>query len=439
MTAHSRRAVLKTGAVAAAAPGLIVNPIGAAASDRAGDRHSFGMTVDFGEQYFTNMLHILESIRTTEMPLIGELTGRMADTIRKGGNVWWQAKAGHMPLGEFREENRGNPRIFRSYLKPGSGGDYTLMKPGDVLVTNYVHEDIRAARDRGVYVAGVPVNYVDNEWAPRGFAVPNQNGWLLGDVSNVILKSYIPYHQGIVDCPQVPEMKICPSSANSLAALFWMCQAETASRLKNPKAPRLEKAGGFMDTLLARMKEAYAARKEQIFDLAAAAAERIGAGAHFHVTSDHSGVQLEATVVAMGPMMLNAFRSDMRKGDVHFLATIDPDAKPVLDEARKARAMDMMVVTAGPGNSNGLRDCSDVFLDNFSPEGQGWCAVPGFPDRIGVLGGIMNNVLMWVFIAQTVDEMVRRGWVPYFWMGIYTVGGKEYNAAMHPFFLARGF
>ncbi len=439
MTAPSRRTMLKTGVVAAAAAGCAMNPHKAAASDRADDRHSFGMTDDFGAQYYTNMRRILESIRLTEMPLIGELTGRMADTIRKGGNVWWQAKAGHMPLGEFREENLGNPRIFKSYLKPGSGGDYALMKPGDVLVTNYVHEDIRAARDRGVYVVGVPVNYVDNEWAPRGFALPNQNGWLLGDVSNVILQSYIPYHQGIVDCPQIPEMKICPSSANSLSSLFWMCQIETANRLKNPKAPRMEKAYGFIDTLLSRMGEAYTAGRERIFDLATVLAERIGAGAHFHVTSDHSGVQLEATVVAMGPMMLNAFRADMRKGDVHFLATIDPDAKLVLEEVKKARSMDMLVVSAGPGSSNGLRGLSDVFLDNLSPEGQGWCTVPGFKDRIGVVGGIMNNILMWVLVAQTVDEMIRRGWVPYFWMGIYTSGGKEYNAAMHPFFLARGF
>ena len=73
-----------------------------------------------------------------------------------------------------------------------------------------------------VYVVGVPVCYVDNEWAPRGFVTPNVNNWLLGDVSSVILQSYIPYHQRIVDCPQIPEMKLCPSAANSLNSLFWM-------------------------------------------------------------------------------------------------------------------------------------------------------------------------------------------------------------------------
>jgi hypothetical protein len=435
MPAFSRRNLFKTGAVIAAGAGTI--PAGA--NNRAGERYSHGHTVDFGEQYYANMLTILESIRRTEMERIGDITGRMAATLKKGGSVWWQAKAGHMPLYEFRDENKGNPRLFRTWLRPGSGGDYENMKSGDVLITNYVHPDIRTVRDRGVHVVGVPVNYVDNEWALRGFVTPNENGWLLGDVSNEILQSYIPYTQGIVDCPQIPEMRICPSSANSLGALFWMHLAETANKLKNPKAQFLDKSTEFMDTLLGRIREAYGTQKNALFDLAPTVAQRIGNGAHIHITSDHQGVEIEATVVAMGPMMFNAFRKEMNRGDVHILASIDPDSKAILDEARRARGMDMFVVSIAPGSSTELRRLSDVFIDNLSPEGQGFFSIPGYPEKIAVMGGIMNNVLFWIFSAQTIDEMVRRGWVPYFWMGIYTVGGSEYNAAMQPFFRKRGF
>ncbi|MHB9030853.1 MAG: phosphoheptose isomerase family protein [Candidatus Latescibacterota bacterium] len=426
---------MKTGAVIAAGAGTP----SAGASGRAGTQNSFGHTVDFGEQYYTNMLCILESIRRTEMERVGDLTGRMAATLKKGGAVWWQAKAGHMPLYEFREENRGNPHLFRTWLRPGSGGDYENMKPGDVLVTNYVHPDIRAARDKGVHVVGVPVNYVDNEWAPRGFVTPNENGWLLGDVSNEILQSYIPYTQGIVDCPQIPEMRICPSSANSLGALFWMHQAETANKLKNPKAKSLDKSVEFMDTLIGRIREAYSRHKGLLFDHAPAVAQRIGNGAHIHITSDHQGVEVEATVVAMGPMMFNAFRKEMKRGDVHILTAIDPDTKAILAEAKRARDMGMFVVSIAPGSSTELRRLSDVFVDNLSPEGQGFFPIPGYPEKIAVMGGIMNNVLFWIFSAQIIDEMVLRGWVPYFWMGIYTAGGSEYNAAMQPFFRKRGF
>jgi len=58
---------------------------------------------------------------------------------------------------------------------------------------------------------------------------------------------------------------------------------------------------------------------------------------------------------------------------------------------------------------------------------------------VSTMGGVMNNWLMWIFTAQFVDEMVRRGWVPYFAIGGYTAGGSDYNKAMRPFFQSRGF
>jgi hypothetical protein len=44
-----------------------------------------------------------------------------------------------------------------------------------------------------------------------------------------------------------------------------------------------------------------------------------------------------------------------------------------------------------------------------------------------------------MLIAQFVDEMCRRGAVPYFWMGGYRCGGGNYNEVIHPFFLERGY
>jgi uncharacterized phosphosugar-binding protein len=82
---------------------------------------------------------------------------------------------------------------------------------------------------------------------------------------------------------------------------------------------------------------------------------------------------------------------------------------------------------------------SDAFIDNLSPEGGGLLQIPGFPEKVGTVGGIMNNILMWIFTGQFVDEMVRRGWIPWFWIGGYTVGGSSYNKAVEQFFLKQGF
>lgn len=452
----SRRKALKTGAVLAAGitAGAGTGVRNAEAADRAGAKYNWGHTMDFGEQYFVRMVEIIERIRLTEMNLLGDITNRMAETLKKGGNVWLQAHSGHMGPVEFREENRGNPKILRSRAELGSG-DYDRMKSGDVLVTNFVSEEVQCLRDSGVYVVGVPVNYIDNEWAPRGFVQPNVNGWLLGDVTNVILQSYIPYTQGIVDCPEIPEMKICPSSANSLAALFWMLQTEAANKFKNRKAKHIDKSLVFLDTVLERIKEAYRRQKDNIFDSAATVAKKIGSGAHYHVTSDHSGVQWESMIVAMGPMMTNAFRrwedeypapfaanfvrEEMRKGDVHLMATIEPDSPKIIEEARRARETGMFIVSIAPGNSSKLREYSDVFIDNLCPEGGGLLEIKGFDEKVGTVGGILNNWIMWIFTAQFVDEMVRRGWIPWFWMGWYQAGGREYDDGIRPFFLKQEF
>jgi len=349
-----------------------------------------------------------------------------------------QAQAGHMGYIEFKEEHKGNPRILRSNLVFG-GGEYDQMKSGDVLMTNYVNKNVRDARDRGVYVVGVPVNYVDNEWSPRGFVSPNENDWLLGDVSNVILQSYIPYHQGIVDCPEVPEMKICPSAANSLNTLYWMFQAEVANKVKNRKAQHVQYSLAYIETILDRVSEAYRLQKDYMFDHAPTVAKIIGRGGHYHVTSDHGGVQSEASGVAMGPMMTNAFRRDMKKGDVHLLATIEPDSQKIIDEAMKAKEMGMFTISIAPGNSLKLRQYSDVFIDNLSPEGGGMFDISGFPEKVSTAGGVINNWLMWIFTAQFIDEMVRRGWIPWFWLGYYQIGGREYDEAVRPFFFKQGF
>ncbi|MFA6473122.1 MAG: hypothetical protein WCU00_13910 [Candidatus Latescibacterota bacterium] len=437
MTEFSRRNILKNGAVIAAGVASMGSGVRyAQAGDRAGAQFNWGHTIAFGEQYYKRIAEILENIERTEMNLFGEISSRMAETLRRGGKVWYDGYTGHMGRIECREENKGNPKIFKS---SPDAVKYEEMKTGDVLVTNGVNENVKKARDTGVYVVGVPVCYIDNEWAPRGFVNPNVNNWLLGDVSSVILQSYVPYTQGIIDCPEIPEMKICPSAANSVCSIYWMFQCEAANKLraKNPKP--VDKSAEYLNTVISRLHEAYRLQKDYLFDHAATVAKMIGNGAHFHVTSDHTGVDLEAYTVAMGLMMTNMARDKMKKGDVHLLATIEPDSQKIIDEAKKAREMGMFVVSIAPASSLEIRRYSNVFIDNLCPEGGGLLQIPGFPEKVGTAGGIMNNMLMWIFTGQFVDEMVRRGWIPWFWMGGYTVGGSDYNKAMEPFFQKRGY
>jgi len=399
--------------------------------------HTWGHTKPFGDQYFEGTLSIFEAIKRTEMPAIADLAGRMASVLSHGGNVWMQAKQGHMCRFEFDQSNRGNPGILRSNTE-WDDTDYENMRKGDILVTNYVNENVVNARKQGVFIAEVTVCYQDNPSFPRGFVKPSPLGILQQDVADMIVDSHVPYEQGLVTCPEIPEMKLCPSSANALAALFWMMQAEAANRAKNPGTSGSDKAAAVIDTLIDRVTAACGPQRDLISQCAPTVAKAIGGGGHYYVTSGHGGVQCEATGVASGPMMTNAFRRDMRKGDIHLLAAIESDSEKILSEARKSRDLGMFVVSIAPAGAQELRSLSDVFIDNLSPE-DALVEIEGYDEKVGAIGGIMNNVLMWVFTAQFVDEMVRRGWIPWFWMGFYQEGGNEYCDAVKQFFRRQGF
>ena len=101
--------------------------------------------------------------------------------------------------GDARRVNLPHPEI------------YAALVPGDVLLTNHVKAAVRQARDAGVLVVGLPTAYINNSGTPPGKVHPNENGWVLEDVSSLILETHIPWDQGIVRIPQVPEMPVFPS------------------------------------------------------------------------------------------------------------------------------------------------------------------------------------------------------------------------------------
>ena len=60
-------------------------------------------------------------------------------------------------------------------------------------------------------------------------------------------------------------------------------------------------------------------------------------------------------------------------------------------------------------------------------------------EKVSPASGILNNLILHFITAQFVDEMCRRGAVPYFWMGGYWQGGMEYNGLMGQFCRERGY
>ena len=401
--------------------------------------HTWGHTIAFGEEYYQNAAKLLRDIRE-DADVIAEVSDVAVEALRQGNKVYANIVIGHMPGYELVNEREGNPALFE--FCPGDGGDpehYEAMKAGDVLFTNFVGEPVKEARDKGVYVVVVTTCYVNNRNVPPGKVLPNPNDWMPEDVATRVMDSHIPWQQGLVHVPEIPEFEVCPGSANGTNTIHWMITAEVAYALAAGQKPNGDQGRAYVDLLLSRLETIHAEDMARIGDVAVEVAKRIIGGGHYYVRSRNQGVQSEASGVAQGPMMTNAFpvRPDGER-DVFLIAAVSPDDPQELTWAEEAKANGSYLIGIGPSTCRKLREHCDVFFDDRCDESAGVIEIPGRAEKVCPATGTLNNVIMWMLTAQFVDEMCRRGAVPYFWMGFFR-DGLDYNNVMRPFCLERGY
>jgi hypothetical protein len=403
---------------------------------------NFGHTILFMDEYYLGTLDILRRLHG-EVEQVAELSARAANVIRDGRTVWTSMDAGHLPHHEHAAQRRGNPGILKKH------DTFDRLQKGDMVFTYHCDRSVLEARERGVYVVCVAVNYQDNEFRPRGFtdaSHSNPDGLMLKDVSNAILHTHVPYQQGLVHAPEIPELALCPSSGTGSGALFWMINAEIADRIASKSVKSESKSTVYLDILTDRVKRLKQER-ERIREVAVTMARRIRAGGRWFVRSiEFKGFENEITHVASGPRVVNwGDWNATREKNVLLVNAISPAHQPEVQLAREKQVEGAFVIGIGPATLNGRRppgrliDMADVGFDNHSPESGGVLAMPGHDGGICPTSGVVGNVIQQTICAQWVDEMVRRGSVPYFWMGHFQKGGGAYNAAMQPFFERQGF
>ena len=404
--------------------------------------YTFGHTQLFMDEYHAGILGILSRI-AGELELVGELTSRAAKVVRSGHTVWTSMTSGHMPRQEQRADRRGSPQIMNDHSQ------WEQLKKGDMLFTNHCNKQVLETRERGIYVVAVTVSYIDNEFRPAGFtdeSHSNPDGLKLRDVSNVILHSHTPYTQGLVHAPEIPEFALCPSSQTGLGALHWMLNAELANKLSDPKAKPVDKSARYLQILTERVR-GIAKHRDRIRETAVTMAHRIKRGGRWFVRSlEHKGLSSELEHVASGPMIVNSGDwSAKPRQNVFLVSAISPAFPDEIQAAKKARAEGAFVIGIGPTSVDGkqspvnLFDHCDVSFDNLSPERHGVIRVHGRDTAICPTSGLTTNLVQQMLCAQWTDEMVRRGSVPYFFMGGYQQGGSEYNAAMKIHYERQGF
>ncbi len=447
MLTTSRRDMFRTGAVLGA--GIVSGTFlrSQASAETPGDEYTcswekeytFGHTILFMDEYHRGIMEILGRL-SGEIGHVGELTSRAAQVIQNGGTVWTSMSIGHMPSSEQKEDRRGSPGIMKDSI------DFDAMKKGDMVFTNHCTQAVKAARDRGVYVVSVTVNYINNEFRPAGFANPNEDDLMLADVSNEILHSHVPYYQGLVHAPEIPEFTLCPSTTTGLGTLHWMLNAELANKLADKKAKEVDKSAEYLRILTERVEKIKEYRY-RIREVAVTMARRIRTGGRWFARSiEHPGFASELSGVASGPMIVNWGDWDATKEtNVMLIAAISPAYPDEVKLAMEKQLEGAYVIGIGPCSLDGvtppgrLIDIADAGFDNLSPESGGVIKVKGRKDTICPTSGIVGNIIQQMICAQWTDEMVRRGSIPYYWMGFFQKGGGEYDDAIRPFFVLQGF
>ena len=442
MPKTSRREILRKSAALGAgiASGAVFNPetttayTGEKQPCKWEKEYTFGHTVLFMDEYHQGTMEILGRL-SGEIEHVGELTSRAAQVIKNGGTVWTSMNIGHMPISELKETRRGCPGIMKD------SADFDTMKKGDMVFTNHCNRALQAARDRGVYVVCVTVNYINNEFRPEGFTNPNEDDLLLNDVSNEILHSHVPYYQGLVHAPEIPEITLCPSTTTGSGTIHWMLNAEIANKLADKRAMEVDRSAEYLRILTERV-EKIKEHRCRIREVAVIMARRIRAGGTWFARSiEHPGFASELHYVECGPMIVNMCDWDAAKEkNVMLINAISPSYPDEVKLALKKQIEGAYVIGIGPASLDGvvppgrLIDVADAGFDNFSHEYGGVIKIKGRKDAICPTSGIVGNVIQQMICAQWTDEMVRRGSVPYYFKGVCQIGGREYIDVMKPLF-----
>lgn len=156
-----------------------------------------------------------------------------------GGTIYSNMVFGHYAAYAGCRDIPGQPWVLPQYYSL-LGEPFKAMKKGDFLLTNIVNMDMKTgwneesddwkkAHDRGVFIAGVTSNYFKNSRTPPGAYYPKRMELALEDIASLIIDSQVPWNNGLVSAPGLPQFKICPSTGIAMFAIYWACTASLAN------------------------------------------------------------------------------------------------------------------------------------------------------------------------------------------------------------------
>jgi len=420
----------------------------------------FGETVEtpgkpFMDQYYDGITEIVKGIKDTQLDNIANAMQKAYECRSKNGNIYSNVVYGHYSGYAGARDVPGQPNILPQY-NPLPKETVDAMKSGDFLLTHVVDENYKKARERGVFVAGITNNYFKFYKTPPEGLREDKMKMSVEEMSDMVIDSYVPWDNGLVAAPQIPRFKLCPSTGISQFAVYWACTASLASLIGSKgKGDPKESAEKYLKLVLDRFalvgtdRPKVDAVAKKMADIVLSRKPKFYVyGEPFTVSDTKTGNMFisEACGAASGPMICEGYVAEnVKEGDIILIGSLRSNSPKEIEVAKTAKSKGAYTVAFCPfatdRDSSGSRlfkEVDDAF-NTYSDESSGVLAIPGFKEKVCPISGMTGNLVLWLILAQWTDQMARRGEMPYYWQGFHENGGRDYDNAVRPYFLKRGY
>ncbi len=434
---------------------------GAAAVDTAFKTDFTSPGKCFMDQYYDGILEITKGIRDTQLGNIAAAMEKAYELKKNGGKISSHVNYGHYSMFAGSPDRPGQPWVLPQCGITPSKEEFDAMKKGDFLITNRIDKGTIEVRERGVYIVGVTNNYYKFYKTPPGGLGPNRMETAIEDISDMVIDSQVPWDNGLVSAPQIPHFKLCPSTGIAQFLVYWACTASLANLIGTKgKGSSIEPAEKYLDMAYERFRMIGTDRPkidrvaEKWTDLVLGKKARLLVYGHpqkvqtYGATGTGNMFVNDAVICASSSMIAEPYSKradDLRDSDIVLIGAFTSDNPDEINVARQAKSAGAYTVAFCPygtdGDSGGERLFKevDIAFNSYSDESAGVIEVKGFEEKVSPLSGLTGNLIHWMLTAQWTDHMARRGEMPYYWQGYHENGGREYDDAVHPYFLKRGY
>ena len=413
----------------------------------------------FMDQYYDGIMEIAQGVRATQIDNISKAMEKAYEVQKNGGKIYSHLLVGHFAMFAGSPDRPGQPFLLPQRVDRNTKEDFAAMKKGDFLITNGVNQSTLEARERGVYVVGLTNNYIKFYKTPPNALRPEAMKTSIEDISDLVIDSQVPWENGLIAAPMIPQFRILPSSGISQFLVYWACTAALANLVGTKgKGSSTEPAEKYLDMACERFQMIGTDRPKidrvakKWADLVLGNKARLLVHGHPQEVAPYGGTRNmfvnEAYIVASGSMIADLYEKhqhDLKPGDIVLIGGFTSDNSNEIQAARNAAKAGAYTTAFCPygtdGDSLGIRLFKEVdaAFNTYSDESEGVIAVKNFDDKVCPLTGLTGNFVHWLLMAQWTDHMARRGEMPYYWQGYHERDGQEYDKAANPLFLKRGY